>query len=151
MPNPIRRGDEIWIYYVGSNADHNSQVDPASPDGKRHAAVSRAVMRLDGFVSVDAPYGGGELVTRPLRFEGSRLELNLDTSAGGGVRVELLDASGNPLPGFSGDASPWLVGNSVRVPVAWKGQADLGSVAGEPVRVRFAMRDCKLYAFQFVP
>lgn len=150
MPNPVRMGDEIWIYYVGSNQDHNGQIDPAAPDGKRLGAISRAVMRLDGFISADAPYEGGVLVTRPLRFAGDRLELNLDTSAGGGVRVELLDETGQPLDGFSGDASPWIVGNAVRLPVTWSGAPALSSLEGAPVKIRFTMRDCKLYAFQFV-
>ena len=35
-------------------------------------------------------------------FEGSHLELNLDTSAGGVARVEILDASGKQIDGY-----PW--------------------------------------------
>ena len=58
--------------------------------------------RLDGFVSLDAPYGG-RFTTPPIRFSGSRLELNLDTGGGGQARVEILDESGRAVPGFSGD------------------------------------------------
>lgn len=43
-------------------------------------AISRAIMRLDGFISADAPYEGGQLATPSIRFEGSGLELNLDTA-----------------------------------------------------------------------
>ena len=147
MPSPIVMGDEIWIYYVGTSRDRSGQTDASAP---MRSAISRAVMRLDGFVSADASYEGGELTTPPLRFSGNRLELNVDTSAGGGVRVELLDAEGNPLPGLSGNASPWLVGNSVRMPVVWSETSDVGALADQPIRIRFMMRDCKLYAFQFV-
>jgi hypothetical protein len=149
LPNPIVMGDEIWIYYAGTNLDRTGQVDPSAPSGQRLGGIGRAVLRLDGFVSADAPYEGGELTTPLLRFAGDRLELNLDTSAGGGARVELLDEQGTPIPGLSGDAAPWLVGNSVRFPVAWTGDGDLSSWAGKPIRLRFLLRDCKLYAFQF--
>ena len=149
MPNPIRMGDEIWIYYVGSNADHNGSIDPAAPSGKRLGAISRAVMRLDGFISADASYEGGELITPPLLFEGETLELNLDTSAGGSVRVELLDQDGKPLGHFTAGEATQLNGNSVRMPVSWGENRDVSKLAGTPVKIRFIMRDCKLYAFGF--
>jgi hypothetical protein len=149
LPNPIVVGDEIWIYYCGLNWDRADRIDTAAPEGKRMSAISRAVMRLDGFVSADTPYEGGELTTRPLKFSGSQLELNIDTSAGGSVRVELLDMEGRPIPGMAGEDSPWLVGNSVRLPVTWSKSPDLRNWTGKPVRLRFIMRDCKLYAFQF--
>jgi hypothetical protein len=34
--------------------------------------------------------------------------------------------------------------------VTWKGHADIGALASQPVRLRFVMRGVKLYAFQFV-
>jgi len=154
LPNPVRMGDEIWIYYAGTNEDRTSRdrdqrIDPQAPDGARLGGISRAVMRLDGFVSVDAPYEGGEFRTPPIRFEGSRLELNLDTAGGGSVKVEILDADGAPIPGFSStDATP-LTGNDVRMPVRWGDNQDLSPLAGQPIHLRFLLRDCKLYAFQF--
>jgi len=106
-------------------------------------------MRLDGFVSADAGYGGGELVTPTIQFEGKRLELNLDTSAGGSAVVELLDGEGKPIEGFSRDDATPSNGNSVRMPVSWSGNADVSRLAQKPIKIRFLMRDCKLYAFQF--
>ena len=44
---------------------------------ERQAYLRRYSLRLDGFVSANAPLSGGELVTRPLRFAGRRLLLNL--------------------------------------------------------------------------
>jgi len=141
-------GDELWIYYMGTNRDHQGRVDPES---ERHdSALSRAILRLDGFVSADVDYAGGWLRTPPLLFEGSRLELNLDTSAGGMARVELQDASGKPIPGYSLSDADSLNGNSVRLAVSWKGKRDVSSLAKQPVRLHFKLRDCKLYAFQFL-
>jgi hypothetical protein len=147
LPSPIRRGDELWIYYFGSNVDHSLRMDPAAKTVL--AGISRAVMRLDGFVSADFEYGGGSLITPPLRFAGSRLELNLDTGAGGVGRVEILDESGEPVPGFTLREADQLNGNSVRTVVAWQGRSNLSVLAGKSVRLHFKMRSAKLYAFQF--
>jgi hypothetical protein len=149
MPNPIIMDDEVWIYYSALNWDRTDATDPAAPQGQRVSGVGRAVMRLDGFVSVDAPYSGGEFTTPPMRFAGDKLVLNVDTSAGGGVRVELLDESGESIPEFSGENAPWLIGNSVRFPVHWRGKPELSRWADKPIRLRFSLRDAKLYAFQF--
>ncbi|MCY3778502.1 MAG: hypothetical protein OXH11_21205, partial [Candidatus Aminicenantes bacterium] len=40
-------------------------------------------------------------------------------------------------------------GLSFVLPVRWTGQPDLKKLAGEPVRLRFHLQDCKLYACQF--
>ncbi len=47
--------------------------------------VERFVIRTDGFVSVNAGYSGGELLTKPLIFDGDNLILNFATSALGGI------------------------------------------------------------------
>jgi len=151
MPFPIRMDDELWVYYTGENRDHDGLVDPAA-DGHL-SGIGRATTRLDGFVAAEAGFAGGELVTRPLRFEGQRLELNADTGGGGWVRVELQDENGRPLEGFSARDSIPISGNSVRLTAAW-GDAvaegtDVSSLAHRPVRVRFLMRDCRLYAYKF--
>ena len=153
MPFPIQVGDELWVYYAGENRDHDGLVDPAA-DGHL-SGIGRARARLDGFVAAEAGFAGGELVTRPLRFEGRRLELNADAGGGGWVRVELQDENGRPLEGFSaGDSIP-TSGNSVRLTAAWGDadgeRTDLSGLAGTPVKVRFLMRDCRLYAYQFRP
>ena len=149
MPNPIRMGNEIWIYYVGANRDHNDHLDPAAPGGNVLSGISRAVMRLDGFVSADAPYEGGEFTTPAICFEGNRLELNVDTGGGGSVRVELLDAEGMPIRRFTAADATLLTGNAVSLPVTWGERSDVAELANRPIKIRFLMRDCKLYAFQF--
>ena len=83
----------------GLNKDHDGLVDPAA--GGYLSGIGRAVMRLDGFVSAEAEYGGGEIVTPIIRFSGERLELNVDTGGGGSVLVELQDAYGRPISGFA--------------------------------------------------
>ena len=45
--------------------------------------LRRYTLRLDGFVSANAPLRGGELITRPFTFAGTELSLNYATSAAG--------------------------------------------------------------------
>ncbi len=148
MPNPVRRGDELWFYYFGTNRDHSDRVDSGAKT--KEGAIGRAVLRLDGFVSAEADYEGGWLTTPPVRFQGTRLELNLDAGAGGSARVEITEESGRPIPGFTIFDSDEMSGDSVRKPVAWGGNRDVSALAGRPVRLRFKLRAARLYAFQFV-
>lgn len=112
--------------------------------------LRRHAIRQDGFVSAHAPMSGGQLVTRPLTFEGSRLELNLSTAAAGGVRVELQDRAGQPIKGYSLEDCPEIYTDSVRHTVKWKGGADVSKLAGQPVRLRLALRDADVYSFRFI-
>lgn len=109
----------------------------------------RYTLRLDGFASVNAPFAGGELVTKVLRFTGRELEINYSTSAGGQIRVELQDETGRPLPGFAlSDCVP-IYGDEIARVVRWKSGADLGALASRPVRLRFAMEDADLFSLRF--
>jgi hypothetical protein len=108
----------------------------------------RFTLRTDGFASVHAGADVGEMVTRPLRFTGKELVVNSATSAGGSLRVEVQDASGNALPGLALADCRNLVGDAIEQPVGWKGK-DLGSFAGKPVRLRFVMQEADLFALRF--
>lgn len=113
-------------------------------------AMRRYTLRLDGFVSVWAPSGGGELLIRPILFAGNRLTLNFSTSAAGSIRVEFQGPDGHPVPGFSLSDCQEVFGDELARTVTWQNGNDLGGLAGHPVRMRFALRDADLYSFQFV-
>jgi len=115
----------------------------------KSSALRRYTLRLDGFVSVAATAAGGELITKPLRFRGANLFLNFSTSAAGSVRVEIQDPDGRDLPGFALDDCPTVFGDAIERRTLWKPGGDLTSLAGRPVRLRFALSDADLYAFQF--
>jgi hypothetical protein len=111
----------------------------------------RFVLRTDGFASVRAGADEGEFVTKPLTFEGHRLNCNFATSAGGSIKVEILDTEGKPVPGFSlADCTP-LVGDSIEQSFTWpkSGPEALKSLNGKPVRLRFVMLEANLYAIRF--
>ena len=142
----LRHEDDILQYYAGYEITHGAPQDhPPEPLG----SICAVRQRLDGFISVDAAYGGGQVLTPPLTFAGTRLELNLDCSAMGSCRVALLDRSGELISGFSAGACDPISGNKVRQTVTWQGNADVSTLAGTPVRLHFLLRACKLYAFQF--
>jgi hypothetical protein len=113
------------------------------------AHLRRYTLRVDGFVSVQAPRAGGELVTKPLRWSGKELVLNVATAAAGGVRVEIQDAGGAALPGFALADADEIVGDAVERVATWKGSADVGRLAGRPARLRFVLADADLYSFRF--
>jgi hypothetical protein len=143
-PWPIPVDDEIWIYYAGMGRDHTQRVREPSRTG-----IFRARIRRDGFVSADAGYRGGEFTTPVVTFQGDRLTLNMDGSAGGWLQVELLSPQGDPIAGFRQVECETIRGNSLDRVVTWQGRSDVSGLAGHPVRLRFSMRSMKLYAFQF--
>ena len=64
----------------------------------REGRIGLAWLRLDGFVALEADHQGGTVITRPFELEGECLQLNVDASGNGDVRLELLDRAGNPIP-----------------------------------------------------
>jgi len=113
------------------------------------AHVRRYTLRLDGFVSVQAPFSGGELITKLLTFSGSTLTVNYATSAAGSLQVEIQDPEGQPIPGYSLADCPEVIGDQIERVISWKGTSNLKPLAGRPVRLRFVLRDADLYSLRF--
>jgi hypothetical protein len=113
--------------------------------------LRRYTIRIDGFVSVHAPYAGGEFITRPFTFEGRELIINYSTSAAGGIRVEITDEKGDPIPGYGLDDCPEIYGDEIEGIVSWRSRSDVSELAGRPIRLRFVMKDADLYSIRFRP
>ena len=116
--------------------------------------IERLLLRTDGFASLSAPWAGGEMLTKPLTFTGTALEINYRTGAAGSVRVEIQDLDGTPLAGFTAADCPEIIGDEIERVVTWKAAAgkppaDLGKLSGKPVRLRFILADADLYSFRF--
>lgn len=111
--------------------------------------LRRYSLRMDGFVSVHAALKGGELLTKPMTFKGSVLEINFSTSAAGGIRIEIQDESGKPIEGFAMDDSYDIFGDNLDREVQWKSGKSVRILEGKPIRLRFLMRDADLYAIRF--
>lgn len=149
-------GDNNWVSRSNFPALNVVQTGPtemsvyvvqdyAQPGNHLH----RYSLRLDGFSSVQAPYSGGFMLTRPMTFSGSALYVNYSTSAAGGIAVELTDEQGRALPGFTAGQCNLLIGNEINRKVSWEGNPDLKAISGKVVRVRFMMKDADLYALKF--
>ena len=117
--------------------------------GQKTAYLERMTLRLDGFASVHAPYEGGRMLTKPLVFSGTRLEINYATSAASGIRVAIQDASGGPIPGFTLDECVEIIGDEIKRVVRWRGGSDLSKLAGRPIRLELAMKDADLCSIRF--
>ncbi len=126
-------------------------IIPTSPEEISIYATGgrRYTLRTDGFISIHAPYEGGELITKPLIFTGAKLMLNYATSAGGRIRIELQDERGQPIKGFSLAESKPLIGDAIERVVTWTGGDDLSALAGTPVKLRFEMSDADLFSLKF--
>jgi len=142
----VRRGNEIWQYYFGTEEYHSSFRKV-----KTRSGVFRVVQRLDGFVSADTPYDTvGTLVTKPITFEGNRLLLNIDTDATGYAQVGFLDEQGRPIDGFGVDDGVYINGDFIEKEAEWlKRGVDVSALQGRRVQLVFRMRGAKLYAMQF--
>lgn len=135
--NIVQTGPEEMSCYVNT--------DYAQPTSH----LRRYSWRLDGIASLSAPFDGGEMVTKPLTFTGSRLLLNFSTAAAGGIRVEIQDANGQPVPGFTLADSVELIGDTIERGVSWKSGADVSSLASKAVRLRFVLKEADVFALRF--
>ena len=131
-----------WIYYNGYQERHG-----VANRGKH--GIGLATLPLDRFIGFEAKGDKpGMVVTKPFLLEGTRLLLNADAQAGE-VRAEILDGKGKEIPGFSGDKA---VKNEafdyLQLPAVWDNKKDLSELLGKVVRIRFTMRNAKLFAFQ---
>ena len=170
VSKPIVRNDEILVYYTATGLPDKATL-PNHPqnhllakleDGEHtYYAVGLARMRLDGFASMDAYDSPGTLTTRPLVFQGDRLEVNVrapeapfgaEASPGapfGTMTVEALDRGGAPVPGYSRKDCDAFSGDDVRHTVTWNGRSDIGHLTREPVRLRFHLHHAAVYSLRF--
>jgi hypothetical protein len=133
----VETGADEWSMYVAEHYGWNDN------------RLRRVTVRPWGFASLCADVHG-EALTPPVTFDGRRLSLNLATSAAGSVRVELQDAEGRALPGFSLDEAVPLYGDTLDATARWQSGEDLSGLQGQALRLRFVLEDADLYSLQFV-
>ncbi|MBN1293715.1 MAG: hypothetical protein JXB48_17875 [Candidatus Latescibacteria bacterium] len=158
MEGFIRPGTDIgnWASRAGMTACGIVPTGPAEISLYKQAHYAqpsthllRFTLRTDGFVSVNASYSGGEMTTKSLKFKGNKLILNFSTSAAGGIKVEILDSSGKVIPGYSIDDCDEIIGDSIERTVTWNNNSDVSRLAGQPVRLRFTMKDADVFSMRF--
>lgn len=157
------KGNDMYMYYMGTELIHGwdrgdryeerenriLKATGYAPTNKI-SAISRLILRKDGFISASADYRGGSFTTPVFTFEGNSLSLNIDTGAAGMAKVGLLDAKGQPIPGFSMDECLTIhTCNSIDKKAVWKRGSDLSSIKGKDIRMNIELIDSDLYAFGF--
>ncbi len=131
---PVLRDDELWFYYSGIKYR-------LPPEGvKEVGAICLAILRRDGFVSMDAGNQEGTLLTEPIVVTTSRLFVNVDASQGE-LRAEVLDMDGVVVA-----LSRPVMGDNSRVALRWV-QGDLATQVGRKVQLRFTLRDAAFYSY----
>ncbi|MBX3436769.1 MAG: hypothetical protein KF861_04700 [Planctomycetaceae bacterium] len=111
--------------------------------------LRRFTYRVDGFVSANSGDAGGTLVTKPLTFDGGQLVLNYAAREGGGVQVELLNEAGEPIAGYDLAAATLLTGDEIEQNVTWTGKDNVSDLKGQPVKLRFHLKNADVYSLRF--
>jgi hypothetical protein len=135
---PIVVRDELWLYYGGFSGLHAA----FSP-----GAIGLATWPLDRLASWNN--GGfieGSLTTVPIPISGRQLVVN--AAVRGELQIELLGQDGRPLPGFERANSLPIAGDELEQVARWKTGADLTSLIGKTLQLRFYVRDGELYSFE---
>ena len=140
---PVVRDDELWFYYTGIKhyafvaSGNEPGYDDFYPD---KGAVCLAVLRRDGFISLDAGMEPGTLLTKPFVLGGSTLQVNVDAKSGE-LGVTVLDGDGQTVA----VAEP-VTGDQTRAVLRWK-SGDLAGVKGKTVCLQFTIRNARFYSF----
>ena len=156
---PVLHDGTLWIYYGAYSGAHSSRL---TRFGHNRMTIALATLPTDRYLGLLAGMDLATVVTRPVAFSGSRLKIDMNASLTGGsasqishrrnfdeveVRLALLDEFGGEIEGFTIQRSKILPDSGVQE-VAWEG-ADLKSLQGKAVRLRFEYRNAALYSFQF--
>ncbi len=136
--------DKILFFFGQTKRPHTTdmQVD-----------IGMATMRRDGFASITADRKSatdttpGIITTKPLRFNAGQLAINAQTSPGGYIKAEIVDARGTALPGYSINESILFSGDSTSVKLVWQGKPQVPASQATGLRIRFLLDSAKLYSF----
>ena len=153
VSQPFVHEGEIRIYYYGGNWRGSEAL--YEKGDKAGFAIGLATVKEDGFVSVDAgKIHPGELVTRLFTFEGDELYVNMEAAKynhGSGqpeIKVAILGSDTDAAGGFSMDAAD-PIRTTGKHRISWKGKTNVGALTGQPIQLRFQIRNAKLFSFQF--
>ena len=113
-------------------------------------AMGMRQMRRDGFCSVDAGASEGVLMTRPVKFTGKYMFVNVN-DPNGSLKVEVLDANGLVIPAFAKANCQAISVDKTLQRVRWNGAADLSALVNQNVRFKFYLTNGELYAFWVAP
>jgi hypothetical protein len=149
-------GDNNWVSrtnYPALNSIQTSQSEISLYVNKNYAQptshLKRYTIRIDGFTSINAPYEGGDFITKPFKFSGDKLLINYSTSSIWYVLVEIQDENYNPVENFTFSDSDEIFGDEIDKIVTWKGKYSVSNLKDKTIRLKFKMKDANLYSLKF--
>ena len=131
-------GDKLY-FYVSARPK-----DPTGMHGRANTGL--AIIRRDGFASLDGDAQGGTITTRQVKFSGKYLFVNVGSQRGD-LRVEVLDLEGRIIEPFTVNNCRPVSVDSTLHQVTWNGTDDMSVLTGKPVKFRFHLRSGNLYSF----
>ena len=146
---PVVRDDELWFYYTGLKWRSTFKYVGEFPNGQHEMIPSRsrdaggiclAVLRRDGFISLDAGEQEGQVMTQPFSMWGEKLFVNTDAGAGE-LRVEILNAQNEVMA-----VSQAVREDSTGKELAWT-MGQPGRFKAQVVKFRFTLRNAKIYSY----
>lgn len=142
---PVRVGDELWVYFSGRNYRHGeySNYTDLTDSGPAFAGIGLATIRLDGWCSLQASFDGGQIITKTIILPKGELYLNTK-SDWGEILVEVLDSTGTKIENMQ---SLPVSANGIRVQVEWPEGVVFENLAGQPVKIKFTIKNAHLYAW----
>ncbi len=140
---PVLGRDELFIYYAGSR----NPTRDKKPESEWPLDLGLAMLRRDGFASLNAGDKPGQIITRPLTFKGRSLFVNAEVTEGGWVKAALLTCDSRPIAAYGLDNSVVLTSEATRGRMVWKADEDLPSPGEDHLRVVFQLKNAKLYSF----
>jgi len=146
QPRPIVVNDVVYIYYAGLNYPHDSDESVSRYHG---GGVALATLPRDRYAALETtPPDTGlcRVLTRPFRVTHPRLYLNAATWDQGTIRVEVLAANGESLPGYSAADCRELRGDALDHAVTWRERGDLQEWMGREIRLKFHLTRARLHA-----
>ncbi len=134
-------GDDLYLYYGGYARGHKV-------NRFEERQIGLVTIKRDRYVARQGKGSLGTLTTPLIVFDASAMTLNAD-ARGGEIRVELLDETGEPIPGFTAAECRPILDEGMYLPVEWK--VPLEELKRGPVRIRFSLSDAALFAFDLRP
>ena len=139
-------GDKLIFIILHLKEMNQTKIQFALEWNVCKCSTGLAVLRRDGFASMEADRNEGYLLTRPLMFNGNNLFVNVDNPHGK-LYVEICNEDGQPVPGFTKNDCLPISTDSTKQIVTWKNARSLQSLSDKPMRFKFYLSNSKLFAF----
>ncbi|MEO5803302.1 MAG: hypothetical protein ABIR24_07205 [Verrucomicrobiota bacterium] len=131
-------GTNVFLYYAGYKRGHKM-------NRFEERQIGLITMPRDRYVARESGEEPGILRTPLLFLYGKKLSVNADASRGE-LKVQICDAAGKPIKGFSAKDFKPVTTDAVDAPLRWK--RPLSEMNRKPVRLEFLLKNAQLFAFE---